>query len=200
MSVPNLILASQSAARQDMLIRAGVEFETKAAYVDEEAIRAALAQAGQPPRNWADALAEAKALKVSMSRPEALVLGADQILECRAQAFEKAPDLKSLRQHLEALSGHEHRLYSAAVIAQGGQCLWRFIGAAKLKMRTLSSAFLDYYLDAHGENVLSSVGGYHIESSGIQLFEQIEGDYFSILGLPLLPVLKQLRHYGVLRP
>lgn len=193
------ILASQSAARQDMLRRAGVNFETKAAYVDEEAVRAALAQAGQPPRNWADALAEAKALRVSMSRPDALVLGSDQILECQGTVFEKAPDLAALRKQLEALSGQEHHLYSAAVIAQGGQCLWRFIGQAKLRMRALSPAFLDYYLNAHGEDLLSSVGGYHIESGGVQLFEQIEGDYFSILGLPLLPVLKQLRHYGVLQ-
>jgi len=192
------ILASQSQTRCQLLEKAGVKFKAEAAYVDEDALKEALLLEKQSPRNIADALAEAKAVKISLKYPDAFVIGSDQILEYDDQLFNKPAHLDDLRKKLETLSGQTHKLYSAVVIAQQGRVLWRYVDMVKLSMRVISASFLDRYMEKQGATLLSSVGGYHIEGWGAQLFDRIEGDYFTILGLPLLPLLSQLRHYGVL--
>lgn len=199
MSDMSCILASQSMARQHMLKQAGVPFSAKPAFVDEEALKEALQFKKQSPRNIADALAEAKALKLSLSHPGALVIGGDQVLEFGGEIMSKARNMEELRQKLEQLSGQSHILISAVCLAQNGQILWRFIDRARLAMRALSPDFLNDYIVEQGEKVLSSVGGYHIEGCGAQLFDKLDGDYFTILGMPLLPLLSQLRLYGVLK-
>ncbi len=139
-----------------------------------------------------DALAEAKAVKTSLKRP-GLVIGADSILELNGKLYDKPEDLAAARHQLTALRGRAHRLCSAAVVAKAGAPIWRHVAAATLHMRNYSDAFLDRYIAAEGEALLSSVGCYRLEGLGVQLFDKIEGDYFTILGLPLLPVLDYLR-------
>ncbi len=194
-----LVLASQSPARAAMLRNAGVGIETRPARVDEAAIKAAMLAEDAPARDIADVLAETKALKVSGQAPGQLVLGADQVLVCEGRLFDKPADRAGARVQLEALSGKTHTLLSAAVIARDGQPLWRHIGSAQLIMRTLGGEFLDWYLDAAGEAVLGSVGAYHLEGLGAQLFRRVQGDYFTVLGLPLLEVLDFLRNNSVLK-
>lgn len=194
-----LVLASESAGRKAMLEAAGVPFEAFAAAVDEEALKAALSAEGQPPRNIADALAEAKALKVSIRIPGALVLGSDQLLALEdGTLFGKPETPDQARAHLKAFSGRTHRLFCAAVIAQNGQTLWRHISVAKMQVRALSDAFIDAYVDAHWEHIRRTVGCYEIESAGAQLFDAVEGDPFTIIGLPLIPVLGYLRTRGIM--
>jgi septum formation protein len=189
-----IILASTSASRQQMLRAAGVSFEAVAPHVDEEALTAGLVAEAAPPRDIADALAEAKAVKVSRRFPGALVLGSDTVLAYGKNAMlDKPKSLDELAQHLRTLSGREHHLISAAVMAQDGKAVWRIIDTPKLTMRPLSEAFIADYVARVGDKVLTSVGGYHLEGLGAQLFAHISGDYFSILGLPLLPVLDYLR-------
>lgn len=192
------ILASQSLTRCQLLEKAGVKFKVEASYIDEDAIKEALLLEKQSPRNIADALAEAKAVKISLKYPDAFVIGSDQTLEYEGLLFNKPEDLKALRRNLETLSGQTHKLFSAVVIAQQGRVLWRYVDMVKLSMRVISASFLEHYVEGQGEKLLSSVGGYHIEGWGAQLFDRVEGDYFTVLGLPLLPLLAQLRHYGVL--
>ena len=195
-----LVLASASAARQTMLYAAGVVFETMSPMVDEDEIRRALIAAGASPRAMADALAEAKAVKVSRRRPGALVIGSDQILALDdGTILDKAATRGELTAQLKTLRGTTHRLISAAVIAENGTPVWRFADTAKLTMRGFSDAFLETYLDACGEALFGSVGGYHIEALGAQLFARVEGDHFTIRGLPLIAVLDYLRTRGLLR-
>jgi septum formation protein len=192
-----LILASQSIARRAMLDAAGVDFTAEGAGVDEDAAKAALLAQGFGPRDIADALAELKALKVSRRHPQALVLGSDSTLETAAgELIDKAETRAESEAQLRALAGTTHRLHSAAVVAQGGAVLWRSVDTARLTMRPFSDAFLQEYLDAEWPAISGCVGGCRIEARGIQLFSRIEGSHFTILGLPLLPLLAWLRDRG----
>jgi septum formation protein len=194
-----LVLASQSAGRRALLSAAGVPHEAVSAGVDEESAKAALVAQGLGARDLADALAELKALKISGKRPGDFVLGCDQTLALDDGArFDKALSRAGLADHLRQLSGKTHSLYSAMVIAQGGQAVWRHIERVRMTMRPLSDAFITDYLDQEGDALLSGVGGYRIEGRGIQLFSRIEGSHFAIIGLPLLPLLDYLRTRGVL--
>ena len=192
-----LILASKSAARRAVLEGAGVPFEVAVAGVDEEAVKAGLLAAGATPREVADALAELKAIRVSRSRPE-LVVGADQTLEFEGRLYDKAETMEAARTRLKALRGKPHKLHSAVVVARDGEAIWREVKSATLWVRPFSEAFLDAYLEAEGETLLDSVGCYRLEGPGVQLFERIEGDYFTILGLPMLGLLDFLRVNGAL--
>ena len=192
-----LILASQSASRKSMLTAAGVAFEALPARIDEAGVTNEMR--GCPVRDVADRLAELKALKVSYQRPGAFVLGSDSMLEVeRGRWLEKPETLDGLRAQLRDLRGGSHRLVSAAVVARDGQALWRHVEAATLTVRDFSDAWLEGYVAACGEQVLSSVGGYHVEGLGAQLFTRIVGDQFVVRGLPLLAVLGWLREAGEL--
>jgi septum formation protein len=191
-----LVLASGSAARRQMLEAAGLAFEVDVPRVDEEAAKASLRGEGLKPRDQADALAELKALSVSRGR-KAFVIGADQMLALGSEVFDKPKSAAEAREHLLRLRGQTHELITAAVVAREGAIIWRHIDTPKLKMRAFSDAFLDDYLSRAGERVLHSVGAYQLEGLGAQLFERVEGDYFSVLGLPLLPLLAFLRQHGI---
>ncbi|HYD89579.1 MAG TPA: Maf family nucleotide pyrophosphatase [Vitreimonas sp.] len=191
-----LILASASAARREMMDAAGLVFEVDVPRVDEEAAKASLRAEGLKPRDQAEALAELKALSVSRARA-GFVIGADQMLAVEGRVLDKPKDTNEAREHLLALRGRTHELLTAAVVATDGAVIWRHIDTPRLRMRAFSDAFLDQYLAQAGEKVLRSVGAYQLEGLGAQLFERVEGDYFSILGLPLLPLLAFLREHGV---
>lgn len=192
-----IILASASAARAAMLSAAGVAFEAHPAHVDEPAFKLSLA--GQPPARLADALAEVKALKLSTRYPGKLVLGADQLLVTASGVLlDKPVDRADGAAQLRTLSGGEHRLISAAVIAENGRAVWRTEASARLTMRQLSEAFIAVYLDHELPGVLGCVGSYRIEGRGAQLFSRIDGDHFVVIGLPLLAVLDYLRVRGEL--
>lgn len=194
-----LILASQSASRRAMLAAAGVPHEAMAAGVDEESVKTALLAEGNDARRIADALAELKAMKVSRRFPADLVLGCDSTVAFEDGAMiDKAESREESRAQLMKLRGTTHRLTSAAVICQGGAPIWRHVDTAKLMMRDFSDAFLDSYLDAEWPAIAGCVGGYRIEGLGAQLFAKLEGSHFTILGLPLLPLLDYLRVRGVM--
>ena len=192
-----IVLASKSAARRKVLEGARVPFEVAVAGVDEEAVKAALLAEGRGPRAIADALAELKAVKISSRRPE-LVVGADQTLEFEGQLYDKAESLQAARERLKMLRGKPHRLHAAVVVARDGVPIWREVAQATLTMRDFSDDFLEAYLAAEGEDALGSVGCYRLEDRGAQLFSRIDGDYFAILGLPLLGLLDFLRQQGAL--
>jgi septum formation protein len=196
--VQPLILASTSPFRKAMLANAGLDFRAVGAKIDERMVEAPLAGSGATPEEVAQILAEAKAVEVSERHPGALVLGCDQTLSLDDRLFHKPEDMEGARRHLLALSGKTHRLNSAAVLARDGDTLWRGVSVARLTMRTLDPAFIGLYLARVGPKALRSVGAYQIEGEGIQLFERIEGDYFTIVGLPLLPVLAALRELGAI--
>jgi septum formation protein len=192
-----LILASSSPIRRALLDRAGVPHEAMPARLDEEALRAALEAEGTTPRDMADALAEAKALKLAARHPDALVLGCDQVLEFDGRAMGKAKSRDEAAAQLSALSGKTHRLHSAAVICEKGRPVWRHVGTVRLTMRSLSPAVLASYLDRNWPGVEDCVGAYKIEEEGVRLFARIEGGYFDVLGLPLLEVLGYLALRGI---
>jgi len=197
---PRLILASQSSSRRAMLSAAGVEFEAMAAGVDEEAMKEGLRAEAISPRNLADALAEFKATRLSQRFPDALVLGCDSTVAFDDNAMiDKAGSRDEQRDLLLRLSGQRHRLWSAAVICEGGRPIWRHVDVAALQMRPLGEAFIDAYLDSEWPEIGHCVGGYRLEGRGAQLFARIEGSQFTILGLPLLPLLDYLRTRGVLQ-
>ena len=193
-----LVLASASASRQSLLRAAGVDFVAVPADIDEPALMRGLTLVGQDGRAIAEALAAEKAAAISRQRPSETVLGGDSVLEFGPEILGKSRDLAALRALLLRLSGQTHHLISAAALARDGKVLWRHTSVARMTVRPLSEAFVDAYLARGGEKLLSSVGGYHFEGLGAQLFEKVEGDYFSILGLPLLEVLAALRAQGLL--
>ncbi|RUZ73544.1 Maf-like protein [Mesorhizobium sp. M7A.F.Ca.US.006.01.1.1] len=193
-----LILASGSPFRKAMLVNAGADVEAVPADVDERALEGPLQDSGVSPEDVALVLAEAKATEVSERRPGALVLGCDQTLSLGDEVFHKPADMEGARRHLLALSGRTHQLNSAAVLVRDGKVLWRHVGIASMTMRKLDPAFIGRHLARVGAKALSSVGAYQIEGEGIQLFEKIEGDHFTIVGLPLLPLLAELRDLGAI--
>ncbi len=193
---PRLVLASQSVAQAAVLRAAGLVFETRPAAIDEAAIKASMIQDGEDAASCALTLADLKA-----ARPrdrEVLVIGADQLLVCEGEWFDKPPDLAAARAQLERLRGREHTLVTAIVVQRGGEAIWHHVATPRLVMRRFSDAFLDAYLAAEGEAVLASVGAYRLEGLGIHLFERIEGEHFAIMGLPLLALLGFFRQHGVL--
>lgn len=193
-----LILASGSTARRDMLAGANVPFTVRPADVDETALKSGLTHVD--PAELALELARAKALDVSRHDPEAWVLGADQTLAFDGGLVSKAPSLAAARTRLTTMRGRAHQLHSGAALARDGRLVWSGVDTATLIMRDFSDAFLDAYLAAEGEALLACVGAYRLEGMGSQLFDSVDGDYFTVLGLPLWPVLAELRRVGVLAP
>lgn len=192
-----LILASQSSGRRAMLEAAGVPFDAIPAGVDEDAAKLSLADL--PARDFADALAELKALRLSARAPGTLVLGCDSVVALDdGRILDKAVDRAQAAEHLRAMSGRRHHLYSAAVIAENGRPVWRVVDRATMHVRPLSDAFIAAYLDAEWEQARWCVGVYRLEGPGVQLFARIEGSHFTVIGLPLLPLLDYLRTRGVL--
>ena len=192
-----LVLASQSSGRAAMLRDAGLDFEIEPALVDEAALTSALAAEGQSPRNIADALAEAKAVKLSSRRPGQLVIGADQLLALDNGALLAKPASPAdAEAQLRLLSGQRHRLLSAVVVAENGTALWRHIGEAQLWVRPLTDAFIAAYVAAQWDRIRWTVGCYEVEGAGAQLFTRTDGDRWTIIGLPLLPLLGWLRDRG----
>ncbi|MDX5365827.1 MAG: Maf family protein [Alphaproteobacteria bacterium] len=198
-----LILASASSVRQTLLRNAGLVFEAVDSRVDEDAIKAGFADGDRDRDAATDALAlklaEEKALAVSARFPAALVIGADQILSCMGKRYDKPKSMAEARANLMEFRGRPHILHSGLVLAKDGGIVWRHSARATLTMRDFSDAFLDHYLAEAGSMVMKSVGCYQLEGPGVQLFEKIGGDYFSILGLPMLPLLAELRQHGVVR-
>lgn len=193
---PPLILASQSAARAALLTAAGLRFEARPARVDEAAIKQACRAEGLDAADAALTLAGLKAERIR--DPDALVIGADQLLVCGEDWFDKPADIDGARAHLRALRGQTHRLVTAVVCMRGGQEVWRHVAEPRLRMRGFSDAFLEDYLAAEGDAVLACVGAYRLEKMGVHLFDSIQGEHSAILGLPLLPLLGFLRQHGVL--
>ena len=195
----DLILASASRARAQLLAKAGLELKIEPADVDEDAIKQARRTTGSPDFECALELAEAKACRVAARHDHALVIGADQLLVCDGEWFDKPGDLTMARAQLQSLRGRTHELVTAVCVVQNQRRLWHTVSRPRLTMREFSDAFLDDYLAAEGTAVLGSVGAYQVEGRGVQLFAAIEGDYFAILGLPLLELLAFLRECGCLR-
>lgn len=191
-----LILASKSAARRAMLENAGVPFTVRVADVDEEAIKAVSTDLDAAA--LAVRLAEAKALAVSRDDPDAWVLGSDQTLAFDGGLISKAKSLDAARARLASMRGRAHHLHSGGALAIRGEIVWSGVDTVEMRMRDFSDAFLDAYLAAEGEALLSCVGSYRLEGLGSQLFEAVDGDYFTVLGLPLWPILTELRRAGVL--
>lgn len=191
-----IVLASSSGTRLRLLRAAGLPVSAQAARIDEETIRAALEADGARPRDIADTLAEMKARKIADRTPGAVVIGCDQVLDFKGRAWGKSATLDAARSQLQALRGNTHHLLSAIVLYHDGQPQWRHIGEATLTMRDFSDDWLDSYLVRNWESLRHSAGGYLLEAEGVRLFERVEGDYFSILGLPLLPLLGYLGQRG----
>ncbi|MGI1662178.1 Maf family protein [Palleronia sp. KMU-117] len=187
-----LVLASGSEIRAQILRRAGVEIEVRPARIDEEALLQSLMAEGAPPRDIADALAETKARRVADKLSGRWVLGCDQVLDLDGRILSKPADEDEARHHLSLLSGRTHNLFSAAVLFDGPTPIWRHVGQTRLTMRSLSDAFLAAYVTRNWHSIRSSVGGYKIEEEGVRLFSRIDGDHFTILGLPLIELLSFL--------
>ncbi len=194
-----LILASASPTRLSLLRAAGVEAEARPVKLDEAALRLALEAEGAHPRDIADTLAEMKARKRAEKDPGALVLGCDQVLEFGRRAWGKVDTPDAARAQLQALRGQTHRLLSAAVVYDRGEPVWRHVGEVRLTMRSFSDAWLDGYLSRNWDSVRHAVGCYKLEEEGARLFSRVDGDYFTVLGLPLLPLLGWLADRGYIQ-
>ena len=193
-----LILASQSHSRAALLAAAGVSAEPMPAHVDEAAVKAGAQAGGVSAAETAVLLASLKAERLARRHPEALVIGADQILVCEGRWFDKPPDLEAARAQLRALRGRMHELVTAVVCQRGGQRVWQHLATPRLAMRAFSEAFLEHYVALEGEVLTTTVGAYRVEGPGLQLFDRIEGEHSAIVGLPLLPLLEFLRQHKVL--
>ncbi len=193
-----LILASSSASRQMLMRNAGLTFSSIPAQIDERAIDTKLEQEGAAPEVIALELAKAKAIAVSLLHPEAFVIGSDQTMSLGDRIYHKAKDMAQAHANVLSLSGKTHRLNCGVALAKNGTVIWDTVSIAKMTVRELSADYVSRYLERSGSQVLSSVGAYQLEGEGIQLFSSIEGDYFTILGLPLLPLLAQLRELRVI--
>jgi septum formation protein len=189
-----LVLASTSPARRMLLTSAGLEFEAMKPDMEETDLKASMTLSDPAAR--AEMLAHAKAVSLAIRLPDAIVIGADQVLNFNGQAFDKPETIAEARRQLVQLRGREHWLEAAICCARGEDVLWQHLGRARLVMRPFTDMFLSQYLEQLGSDVLTSVGGYKLEGAGIQLFDTIEGEYFTILGLPLLPLLAFLRSQG----
>lgn len=193
-----IILASNSRFRAELFKNAGIEFATAPASIDERAIEQPLLETNLEPTDIAQVLAEAKAMDVSSRNPNTLIIGCDQTLSMNDNMFHKPADMKQARQHLLSFSGKTHQLNSAVAFVYNQQTIWRHVSIANMTMRKISPEYIGRYLAQAGQSVLDSVGAYQLEGTGVQLFEQIEGDYFTIIGLPLLPLLSELRSLEVI--
>jgi septum formation protein len=193
-----LILASQSLSRRALLEGAGLDFEAMPASVDEATIKESAQSESLSPSDAATMLADAKASRIARRHPEAVIIGADQLLVCDGQWFDKPVDVEAAREHLHRLRNRAHELVTATVVWRNGERAWHHVATPRLAMRDFSEAFLDEYLAKEGAYVTSSVGAYRLEGMGIQLMREIRGDHSAILGLPLLPLLSYLRDSGVI--
>ena len=190
------ILASGSEIRSSLLKQAAVEHEVVPARVDEEAVRDALLAENAAPRDIADALAELKARKISEKFPGAVVLGCDQVLDHKGKLISKAADTTEVIAQLKTMCGDRHSLYSAAVVCQDGKPLWRHVGHVRLYMRDATDSYIEGYVARNWDSIRFAVGGYKLEEEGVRLFHRIEGDYFNVLGLPLLELLSWMTLRG----
>jgi len=195
---PRLVLASASTSRRAVLRAAGLRFDVRPADVDETALKHAARSEKADAATAAVRLADAKAAWVAAAEPDALVIGADQIVVCNGAWFDKPADLAAARMHLQTLRGRAHILATAVVCRCGGRRLWQHVAEPRLVMRRFSDAFLDAYLAMEGGHILGSVGAYRLEGPGVHLFSRVDGEHAAILGLPLLPLLEFLRQSGVL--
>ena len=194
-----IILASGSDIRATLLRNAGVVFDVVPARVDEEALRDAMRAEDAGARDIADALAEMQAHKISVKHPEALVIGCDQVLNLQGQLLTKPDSPETARAQLMAMRGKRHELLSAAVICENGKAIWRHVGMVRLLMRQFSDAYMDDYIARNWDSIRHSVGAYKLEEEGVRLFSQVQGDYFTVLGLPLLELLSYLTLRGDLK-
>ena len=199
MPAQSIVLASASMTRRRLLEEAGVPHLVEPSRVDEDELKISLRAEGAAGIEIAEVLAEAKAVYVSRKHPEAMVLGADQVLDCDGEIFDKPVDLADVRRQLQALRGRRHNLISYAVIVRGGQRIWQAVDTAKLEVRAdVSDSFLDAYFAAAGDDAFNGPGGYRVESLGVQLFSRIDGSHYTILGLPLMALLDYLRANRIL--
>ncbi len=196
-ATPSLILASQSTSRASLLRDAGLAFTTEPAHIDETEIKHSAQAQHLPADDTAALLAQLKARHVARRHPDALVIGADQLLLCRDQRFDKPPDLATARSQLQSLRGQPHTLVTAVVAQRGEVQLWHHIAHPRLTMRSFSDEFLDSYLAHEGDTLLGSVGAYRLEGMGMHLFDHIQGEHAAILGLPMMALLGFLRQFGV---
>lgn len=192
----DIVLASASETRAAMLRAAGLCITIQAARIDEEMMRQSMAEQGATPRDIADALADTKARKVAQRFPDAVVIGCDQVLDFDGKAWGKAETVDAARAQLQTLRGQTHLLHSSVVVYDAARPIWRHVGEARLTMRQFSDSFLDDYLARHWDKARHSVGTYRIEEEGARLFTRVEGDHFTVLGLPLLPVLTYFSDRG----
>jgi septum formation protein len=194
----SLVLASASPFRRMLLENAGIAFQAKAADIDERAIEGEVERQGSSPEEVALILAEAKARNVGQAFSDDIIIGSDQTMSLGTRVYHKPRDMNEARDHLLSLSGQVHQLNSGIVLTRGNDILWKYVSSAQMSVRVLRLEFIDAHLARVGKKALSSVGAYQLEGEGIQLFDKIEGDYFTILGLPMLPLLAKLRDLRVI--